>query len=323
MERPRISVAMCSYNGARFLSEQLQSIAAQTRLPDELVICDDTSRDESVEIVRAFLSRAPLTIRLEINDSNRGSTESFEKAIGLCRGEVIALADQDDVWYPKKLELLESVFLANPSIGAVFSDADVMDENQVALGYRLWASVGFSSARQRGISNCGGIKLLLNRNVVTGATMAFRARFRDLVLPIPKIWVHDAWIALLVSAIADLAVIREPLIRYRRHTGQQIGPLDFTFAERVAQAKRTGADEYCVLAQGFTSARERLLAAGDHSRIQAAVTQIEMKVKHLQARAEVARKRLSRLPLVLEELLSGRYHRYSQGWKSAAKDLLL
>src|SRR6266849_5683432 len=117
---------MCTYNGARFLSEQLESIAAQTRVPDELVVCDDGSTDETVEIIKAFVERAPFAVRLEINANNLGSTKNFEKAIGLCQGEIIALADQDDVWYPKKLELLESVFLARPSVGAVFSDADVM-----------------------------------------------------------------------------------------------------------------------------------------------------------------------------------------------------
>src|SRR5690242_1846918 len=105
MKRLRISVAMCTFNGARFLPEQLESITAQTRLPDELVICDDRSADESLEIIRAFLDRPPFTVRLEINERNLGSTKNFEKAIGLCQGEIIALADQDDVWFPQKLEL--------------------------------------------------------------------------------------------------------------------------------------------------------------------------------------------------------------------------
>src|SRR5207245_11425843 len=101
------------------------------------------------------------------------------------------------------------------------------------------------------ISNGRGTQVLLKRNVVTGATMAFRTRFRDLLLPVPKIWVHDAWIALLVSAVADLALIGEPLMRYRRHPGQKIGPLASTLAQRLARAKRTGAGEYYALAQQF------------------------------------------------------------------------
>ena len=88
MNRQRISVAMCTYNGARFLPEQLESITMQTRLPDELVICDDQSTDESAEIIKAFLPHAPFAVRLEVNESNRGSTKNFEKAIGLCQGEI-------------------------------------------------------------------------------------------------------------------------------------------------------------------------------------------------------------------------------------------
>jgi glycosyltransferase involved in cell wall biosynthesis len=323
MKGPGISVAMCTYNGARFLAAQLGSLAAQSRLPDELVVCDDGSADESAEIVKDFARHAPFPVHLEINEEKLGATKNFEKAIGLCRGDVIALSDQDDVWYPKKLELHESVFVADPAAGAVFSDADVINENQVSLGFRLWASLGFSPARQKDTSNGRGTQVLLNRNAVTGATMTFRSKFRNLVLPIPNIWVHDGWIALLVSATADLVLIGEPLIRYRRHAGQQIGPLDFPLAERVAHAKKTGANEYCVMAQAFTLARDRLLTVGDRSRIEAVIPQIEMKIKHSNARAEMATKRLSRLPRILEELVSCRYHRYSQGYKSVAKDLLL
>lgn len=322
MGRHLLSIAMCTYNGARFLPKQLESIAGQTRLPDELVVCDDRSTDESVEILKTFVCRAPFAVRLEINDSRRGSTKNFEKAIGLCHGEIVALADQDDIWYPNKLERIEAVFLAKPSVGVVFSDADVVDENQIPLGIRLWRWSGFNPAHQ-GMSNGRGTQLLLNHNIVTGATMAFRAGFRDLLLPIPKSWVHDAWIALLVSVIADLAAIGEPLIRYRKHAEQQIGLLDFAIAERFVPAKRRGADEYYAMAQQFTLARERLLTAGDDPRVQAVIPDFETKIKHLSTRAQMATEGLSRLPRILEELLSRRYHRYSAGWKSAAKDLLL
>src|SRR5258708_37621369 len=108
MKEQLLSVAMCTYNGARFLPEQLESIAAQTKLPDELVVCDDRSTDGSVEIIRSFAQRAPFEIRLDINANNLGSTKNFEKAIGLCQGEIIALADQDDVWCPQKLSRIAS-----------------------------------------------------------------------------------------------------------------------------------------------------------------------------------------------------------------------
>src|SRR3712207_5989304 len=100
-----LSVALCTYDGARYLPEQLESLARQRRLPDELVVCDDGSADDTVDVVRRFADRAPFAVRLSLNPQNLGFVKNFEQAIRLCRGDLIALADQDDVWHPQKLEL--------------------------------------------------------------------------------------------------------------------------------------------------------------------------------------------------------------------------
>lgn len=101
--RPRISVAVCTYNGSRFLPEQLTSIAAQTRLPDEMVVCDDGATDATAEIIEKFARTAPFLVRFIRNSQNLGSTKNFENAIGLCTGDLIALSDQDDIWMREKL----------------------------------------------------------------------------------------------------------------------------------------------------------------------------------------------------------------------------
>src|ERR687894_3003245 len=100
----RFSVAMCTYNGARFVAEQLASVAAQTRPPDELVVCDDGSTDETCRLVEEFAARAPFPVRLFVNERNLGSTRNFGRAVALCEGDLVALSDQDDVWHPEKLE---------------------------------------------------------------------------------------------------------------------------------------------------------------------------------------------------------------------------
>ena len=105
-----VSVALCTYNGTRYLKDQIDSIASQTRVPHELVVCDDCSSDDTVKILEAFASRAPFPVRLSVNPTNLGSTKNFAQAIALCRGDIIALCDQDDVWHPAKLERLASVF---------------------------------------------------------------------------------------------------------------------------------------------------------------------------------------------------------------------
>jgi glycosyltransferase involved in cell wall biosynthesis len=106
-ERTRISVALCTYNGERFLHQQLDSIAMQTRLPDELVVCDDRSTDRTLAIVREFAASAPYPVRVFENQANLGFAANFEGAIRRCDGDLIALSDQDDVWYPTRLERSE------------------------------------------------------------------------------------------------------------------------------------------------------------------------------------------------------------------------
>src|SRR5687768_17349654 len=99
----KISVAMTTYNGASYLREQLDSILAQTRMPDEVIVCDDRSTDATPELLREYSARAPVPMTIVFNEQRLASTKNFEQAIRLCSGEIIALSDQDDVWYPHKL----------------------------------------------------------------------------------------------------------------------------------------------------------------------------------------------------------------------------
>ena len=101
-----ISVALCTYNGAKYLGEQLESILNQTRSVNEIVICDDRSTDATADIVKAFQDKAPFPIYFYRNDSQLGSTKNFEKCLQLCQGDIIFLCDQDDSWMPEKVEKL-------------------------------------------------------------------------------------------------------------------------------------------------------------------------------------------------------------------------
>ena len=179
----RLSIAMCTYNGAAYLSEQLESLAAQTRPPDELVVCDDRSNDgRTLEIVKAFARNAPFRVRLSVNRKNLGSKKNFARAIRRCRGDIIFLCDQDDVWRRDKLARFEDTFTSRPETGFVFSDADVVDENLRPLSH---LSDDFGRERLTDLEQVKAFHALLRRNLVTGATLAFRSSFRPLVLPIP------------------------------------------------------------------------------------------------------------------------------------------
>jgi glycosyltransferase involved in cell wall biosynthesis len=218
----RISIALCTYNGELFLARQLASIQQQTVLPYELVICDDCSTDKTAEIVRDFAASALFPVRIFRNEHNLGFVANFERTIGLCQGDLIALSDQDDIWYPTRLERAQQAFAAHPEVGLVFSDADIIDDEDELTGKRLWLNFGFAGdLKQRMLA--GDYTVLARNRFVTGATVMFRSRLRANCLPFGSGWLHDEWLAPTVAAVADVLPIDSPLIRYRIHSSQQVG----------------------------------------------------------------------------------------------------
>ena len=319
----RFSVAMCTYNGARYLSEQLASIAAQTRPPDELVICDDGSTDGTVEVIAGFAASSRIPVQFHSNTIRLGTTKNFEKAIALCHGDYVALCDQDDVWLPSKLEMIEAEFDRASDVGLVFSDGEVIDETGGAAGYTLWEKLPFLPAERRRLQGRKAIDDLLAGATVTGATMAFRARFKDLILPIPDDLpiIHDAWIAILLAAVSKVVPLDSPLIKYRQHGGQQVG----------SKARQRDPGNIRVAARRPNSYQEIIeigmrvqgrLSDFDAYESSDAFSRLAARINHLRIRDRLPGKTLPRVRAVLKELLSGRYHVYSHGLLSAAKDLL-
>jgi glycosyltransferase involved in cell wall biosynthesis len=325
MSNIRISIALCTYNGARFLPEQLESIAAQTRLPDELVVCDDGSADESTEIVRRFARNARFPVRLESNETNLGSVKNYEKAVGLCHGEIIGLADQDDIWKPQKLLRLSIALQENPRAGYVFSNGEIIDERGSLLGMNLWESVRFHGTLQNGFFETGQLASLLRRAAATGATMAFRANLKDILLPISPCLVHDHWISLLASCVGWYGVpVSERLIEYRQHEGQQIGVRRRSVVEKVRWAREVGSAAHSNTTQGFKDLRERLLLAAAKGWAFPAghMVLIEEKIAHSSQRAAVHSARgTAKVSKIFTEMLTGRYARFSNSWVSAVEDL--
>lgn len=315
--RLSLSVALASYNGERYISEQLDSIERQTRLPDELIISDDASVDTTRAIVLDFARRAPFPVLLQTNGERLGSTRNFDIAIRACRGDIIFLCDQDDVWYPDKMALIEECFINDPEAGAVFTDADVVDHNLHPLGPQLWKILKFSPEKQARVATGDALEILLKQFVVTGATMAFRSTYRDLVLPIPDVW-HDAWISLLVGATSRLVALPTPLIAYRQHSANQIG-----VPRRGASSGKTCAQIYGPQIAYYDFARARLLKFSNRfPDAEGQIHRFDEKLAFLRACAALPDSRWRRLPIVLHELVELRYHRYANGLKSFRKDLL-
>ena len=319
---------MCTYNGARFVAEQLASIAAQTRPPDELVVCDDCSTDATIECIREFARTAPFPVRVFENEKNIGSTKNFERAVELCEGDFIAFADQDDVWLPEKLRRLEET-LANESTALAFTDGDVVDESLRPLGQRVWQTIRFGEEEQRLFREGRAFAVLLDHNVVTGAAMALKAEFKKLILPFPSDLTHDGipvihdwWSALLIAAVGDVVFLSEPLFKYRQHSGQQMGVVsnrdeDAPSFRATAQRRNT----FSADVRYVRTILERLSGVeGVRANV---VSDLEARLTHLETRAAMPERRSQRLAPVLRELFARRYHLYSNGLASAAKDFWL
>jgi len=322
MAQLSLSVALCTYNGSRFLAEQLQSIGLQSRLPDELVICDDRSSDCTVSIIKTFARQAPFPVQLDVNPTNLGSTKNFELAISRCRGDVIALSDQDDIWQKDKLAQLAAVLHESPSVGAVFSDAEVTDEQLIPLGYKLWDRYGFTKARRRHLVAGSAFQTLLDQNAVTGATLAFRSWLKDWVIPIPTCWMHDAWIAAVTAAISDISIVEEPLIQYRQHAQNQVGGRKPALPEFLRAAVRDNTAFYEDYVNQLKLLRQRLTGCSKLKRSHD-LSLLDSRILHFEARARMPVQRLRRLPLALRELWTLRYFRHSNGSISLGKDLFL
>ncbi len=221
---PRVSVVMATYNGNTFLREQLESLSRQEWRPHELVVCDDASTDQTWAMLSAFRREAPFEVRTFRNKPNLGSTRAFEKAIRLARGDVIALCDQDDLWAPDKLAILIDK-LARPGVSVAFTDGLLVGPRLESLGGTLWESVGFKRWMMGLLDREGAPERLLRQNVVTGCASAFWARYRPFLLPISPYWVHDYWLAVILSLVGDLAPIAVSPLVYRQHGGNQIGAM--------------------------------------------------------------------------------------------------
>lgn len=313
---------MCTFNGSHFVAEQLQSISAQTVLPSELVICDDGSTDDTLSILSEFAKNAPVKVRLFQNEKRLGPAKNFEKAICACNGDVIFLCDQDDIWQPYKVERVIQAFETNPAAAYAFSNADMIDEQGADLGQTLWEAVGLRR-KQAAFREAGQVRILLKHNVITGATMAFRKSFRDLVLPIPSGWMHDYWIVLLGSSLSYGVPIPECLMKYRRHASQVCGWRKMTFWQVVQRSLNSGTEDWTGKVANFRKVLEHLNSISAHAVCSPdKLRLIQEKEHHLAVRSKTrASSGLRRITQVLGEATTGRYQRFSDSWYSIVRDL--
>ena len=215
-EKPEsVSVALCTFNSASFLLEELESIERQTILQSEVIVCDDGSTDETLEILEKWKESVSFPVNIQKNAENLGYTKNFEQAVSLCSGEIILLADHDDLWFPNRVERILEAFQCDSELGLVSSDAVIIDAQGIDQGMRLREFVERMHLRDfwRFFFPDDSEMVLW-----TGCTMALRRRFLSQVLPIPTAMAcHDIWFYLTFALISRIEFIPEPLICYRLH----------------------------------------------------------------------------------------------------------
>ena len=221
----KVSVALIVYNGANYMQTQLNSILDQTHKVDEVIIVEDASTDSTREILLAYSKQNPGLFFINHNPENIGSYKSIEKAIKLCTGDIILLADHDDYWYSNKVAATLKWFEANPTMNGVFTNGYLMDaQGEINNNYNLWESMSFPHTI---INNANNLKLYINtvENSVTGATMAFRNNLPFLKMPFPqlKYLIHDRWLAIHLAENNSLGILNKKLINYRLHPTQETG----------------------------------------------------------------------------------------------------
>jgi glycosyltransferase involved in cell wall biosynthesis len=242
----RVSIAMATFNGARFLAEQLDSIAKQSHLPYELVVCDDGSTDRTLAMLNEFAITAPFPVRIYRNETNLGFADNFFKAASLCNGELIAFCDQDDVWMPKKLEIHTRPFV-DSHIALSVHGWHVTDENLNLISEKQWKH------RKPGLISpwltINGFALMCSTSFFREFSWSWSTRpidFTDLETGHRQM-AHDEWLCLLAQSTGKIGFLPESLALYRQHTTNVAGAGSSDIRDVIQHALLAGQAKYAAL----------------------------------------------------------------------------
>jgi glycosyltransferase involved in cell wall biosynthesis len=199
----KISIAMASYNGEKFIHKQLKSIINQLDEKDEIIISDNGSSDNTIEIIKSFSDDRIMLLHNPI----KGVIKNFENALKNTTGDIIFLSDQDDVWLPQKINTVKKC-LENYDLAV--SDCMVVDDEENIL------ESSFFKIKKSGV----GVIKNLKENTYLGCCMAFTKDLLKLALPFPeKIPMHDIWLGFIADIFFKPCFINDKLVLYRRHSG--------------------------------------------------------------------------------------------------------
>jgi glycosyltransferase involved in cell wall biosynthesis len=323
------SVALCTYNGAEFLSKQLESIKQQTMPIHEMVVCDDGSSDETLAILERFSKQVTFPVIVHRNPENLGSSKNFEQCLKLCQGDLIFLCDQDDVWMPEKVERIVQYLEEHPEHEAVFSNATMIDQAGFPTGKTSFEQIEFTNEVQSQWLQGDSFRILLKGYIVTGAALAIKKKALERISPVPMITkelIHDGWIALNLSISNQIGFINDCLIQYREHSNQQVGfkskPPRVSLLKRFTRAreeKLVGQRKKAQIAQALLNYFE-----GQPEFAESIISALRARENFYTMRATLPSNRFARIKPVFTYAIRGAYQLEEGGkwWRPLLGDLL-
>ena len=212
-----VSIAMATFNGSRFILEQLKSVADQSHLPDEVVISDDCSTDGTLQLVEEFSKQAPFKVRIIRNETNKGYRDNFMQAAGLCTSPIVAFCDQDDIWHTDKIAETLKCF-DDPAVMLVHHNANLIDVNGLFIRLALESRILKEKLKPRYFAM--GFTEVFRRELLAFSNL--RDQSIDHQEPTEKM-AHDKWVFFLAAAFGKIVYLENALVDYRQHPNNTYG----------------------------------------------------------------------------------------------------
>ena len=315
---PKISIALCTYNGSDHLQEQWQSILNQQVLPDEVVISDDQSTDDTQRLLDKLAVKAPFPVRVLKNKERLGYNKNFEQALAACTGDLIFICDQDDYWLPEKIRIMTQFMEQHPDAQLSFCNAWVTDENLQGRQKHVWEAVRFNKKAQTRWVTGEMLDVLLEGNRMMGCATVIRRSFLSLLLPIPNEipgYIYDGWLALVAATQNAIQFVNQPLQLYRTHVQQQVGVREKPTPDRIRLRDRVTRHRARKLAPlrkvqaQLTIIRQLLIERVPPT--SPGLPQLNQRLAHFTLRSYLPQNRFKRISPVLQNLWQGNYRRYT------------
>jgi hypothetical protein len=273
------------------------------------------------EVLAACLAQRPgvtIVLRVLLNRPALRVTKNFEQAALACRGDLIALCDQDDIWHPDRLRQMAAVFTRRPELRLLHTNARLIDGDGVPLGSTLFQALEVKPFELAWIHGGRALDVLLRRNLVTGATTMFRRSLLEQAAPFPAEWLHDEWLAAIAAVTGKVDVLEEPLIDYRQHASNEVGARRPTLLQNVRRAFAPRGDKQRQRFRRAERLLERLKVLGAPQEL---LEKAYAKVEHQRFRAALPDWRPARVLPIIREAMAGRYERYDRGLQAVVADL--